>query len=68
MHNVQGTPPPEDTPRDEAVDSQMQDLVTTPDPTKTNAYTKLVVVENVGGTLYSKEPGVFNNQCMYEND
>ena len=54
LDNLQGSPPPEDTPNEELIDPQQPDLTCTSDPTKTKAHRQVVGVENVGGKEYRK--------------
>jgi hypothetical protein len=62
---VPGTPPPEDTPNEELIDSQQPDLTCTPDPTKTKAHRQVVGVEYAGGKVYAKATGLYNTHRKY---
>jgi len=63
--NVQGAPPPEDTPKEEPIDPQQPDLTCTPYPTKTKAHWQVVGVENAGGKLFGKATGLYNKHPKY---
>jgi len=65
LDNIPGAPPLEDTPNEEAIDSQQPDLTCTPDPTKTKARRQVVGVENAGGKAYGKATGLYNKHGQY---
>jgi len=65
IDNVQGAPPPEDTPDEETIDPQKPDLTCGLDPTKTRAYRQVVGGENVRGKAYGKATGLYNKHRKY---
>jgi len=43
----------------------MPDLTSTRDPTVTNANSRVIAVDNVGGSIYGKATGLYNKHCKY---
>jgi len=66
INNLQGVPPPPvDTPTKESIDTQPPDLTYTSDPTRTQAHSQVVGVENVGGKAYGTATGLYNKHHKY---
>ena len=65
IDNIPAAPPPEDTHKEEPIESQLPDLTCTPDPTKTKAPRQVVGVKNAGGKAYVKTTGLYHKYQKY---